>query len=120
MTWMNVKSLISWPGLGETVENRPQEVRGVAWTGKGHVTKVEFSTDRDPAWQVAELIGEPRARELAAVQDRLEAPRAGLVRPPRPGDRLGRRRPAREVAVEQERLPVERIRPSRLRGFVRS
>ncbi|WP_237170886.1 hypothetical protein [Paludisphaera borealis] len=56
---MNVKSLISRPGLGETVANRPQEVRGVAWTGKGHVTKVEFSTDRDPTWQVAELIGEP-------------------------------------------------------------
>jgi sulfite oxidase len=60
VTWMNVKSLISRPGIGETVENGPQEVRGVAWTGKGHVTKVEFSTDRDPTWRVAELIGEPR------------------------------------------------------------
>ncbi len=59
VTWMNVKSLISSPGLGATVENRPQEVRGVAWTGRGHVTKVEFSTDRDPAWRVAQLIGEP-------------------------------------------------------------
>ena len=120
MTWMNVKSLISRPDLGETVENRAQEVRGVAWTGKGHVTKVEFSTDRDPAWRVAELIGEPRPGELATVQDRLEAPRPGLVRPPRPGDRLGRGRPARDVAVEQKRLPVERLRSSRLRGFLRS
>lgn len=59
VTWMNVKSLISSPGLGATVPNRPQEVRGVAWTGRGHVTKVEFSTDRDPSWRAAELIGEP-------------------------------------------------------------
>ena len=59
VTWMNVKSLISSPGVGETVANRPREVRGVAWTGKGHVTKVEFSTDREPAWRPAELIGEP-------------------------------------------------------------
>ena len=59
VTWMNVKSLISRPGLGETIANQAQEVRGVAWTGQGHVTKVEFSTDRDPAWRVADLIDEP-------------------------------------------------------------
>jgi DMSO/TMAO reductase YedYZ molybdopterin-dependent catalytic subunit len=59
VTWMNVKSLIARPGPGETVRGRSQEVRGVAWTGKGHVTKVEFSTDREPAWRPAELMGEP-------------------------------------------------------------
>jgi len=59
VTWMNVKSLIARPGPGETIQGRSHEVLGVAWTGKGHVTKVEFSTDREPAWRPAELIGKP-------------------------------------------------------------
>jgi hypothetical protein len=32
----------------------------VAWTGPGHVTSVEFSTDRDPRWRPAVLATGPR------------------------------------------------------------
>ena len=77
VTWMNVKSLISRPGLGETVANRAQEVRGVAWTGQGHVTKVEFSTDQRSRLAGRRSDRRARPRELAAVQDLLDAPRAG-------------------------------------------
>jgi DMSO/TMAO reductase YedYZ molybdopterin-dependent catalytic subunit len=61
VTVMNVKSLITWPAEGDRVALRPHDVRGVAWTGSGHVVKVEFSTDRDPAWKPAELIDPERA-----------------------------------------------------------
>lgn len=58
--WMNVKSLITWPGPGASLAKGPQEIRGVAWTGEGHVVKVEVSTVQDPAWREAELLDEPR------------------------------------------------------------
>jgi hypothetical protein len=32
----------------------------VAWTGDGHVTRVEFATDREPAWRPATLDGPER------------------------------------------------------------
>ncbi len=59
VTWMNVKSLITWPRSGGSVPNRPIEIRGIAWTGRGHVTKVEVSIDRRSPWIEATLIGDP-------------------------------------------------------------
>ncbi|MDG3004721.1 sulfite oxidase [Paludisphaera mucosa] len=58
--WMNVKSLITWPGAGAALARGPQEVRGVAWTGEGHVVKVEVATVQDPTWREAELLDGPR------------------------------------------------------------
>jgi hypothetical protein len=37
----------------------PQLVRGVAWTGPGHVTLVEFSDDGGTTWRAATLLGTP-------------------------------------------------------------
>lgn len=59
VTWMNVKSLITSPSTGATVGRGPVEVRGVAWTGEGHVVKVEVATVEDPTWREAELLDEP-------------------------------------------------------------
>ena len=58
VTWMNVKSLITWPQAGQVLPARPLEVRGIAWTGRGHVTKVEVSIDGH-GWVEATLLGEP-------------------------------------------------------------
>ncbi len=58
--WMNVKSLITSPGADARLTRGPLEVRGVAWTGEGHVVKVEVATAEDPTWREAELLDEPR------------------------------------------------------------
>jgi DMSO/TMAO reductase YedYZ molybdopterin-dependent catalytic subunit len=58
--WLNVKSLITSPLDQSAIDARAIEVCGIAFTGAGHVTSVEFSTDRDPRWQAAELAGDPR------------------------------------------------------------
>ncbi|AMV38213.1 sulfite oxidase [Planctomyces sp. SH-PL62] len=58
--WMNVKSLITSPDPDASLPLGPREVRGVAWTGEGHVVKVEVSTVQDPTWREAELLDEPR------------------------------------------------------------
>jgi sulfite oxidase len=60
LTFMNVKSLITAPAAGSTHAPGKVEVRGVAWTGQGHVTRVEFSTDHDQAWIPAALEGDTR------------------------------------------------------------
>jgi hypothetical protein len=60
VTAMNVKSLITSPGEETVVRPGPVEVRGVSWTGDGHVTRVEVSTERDPSWRPATLLDEPR------------------------------------------------------------
>ncbi len=59
VTWMNVKSLITWPRAGHGVAAGSVEIRGIAWTGRGHVTKVEISIDRDGRWVEATLLGDP-------------------------------------------------------------
>jgi sulfite oxidase len=60
VTWLNVKSLITWPDRDAALGRERHAVRGVAWTGQGHVTSVEFSTDRDPRWRPAALTTGPR------------------------------------------------------------
>ena len=56
VTSLNVKSLITRPATGGKHSPGRLEVGGVAWTGDGHVTRVEVSTDRDPTWREATLI----------------------------------------------------------------
>jgi DMSO/TMAO reductase YedYZ molybdopterin-dependent catalytic subunit len=53
VTWLNVKSLIASPT--GPIEPGPLEIRGVAWTGRGRVARVEVEIDG--AWQPAELHG---------------------------------------------------------------
>jgi DMSO/TMAO reductase YedYZ molybdopterin-dependent catalytic subunit len=64
--WLNVKSLITWPQAGSVLPAQPVEVRGVAWTGRGHVNKVEVATEPGGAWQSVTLLGaaEPGAWRL--------------------------------------------------------
>jgi DMSO/TMAO reductase YedYZ molybdopterin-dependent catalytic subunit len=59
LTWLNVKSLITWPLEGRMVNDGKGEVRGVAWTGDGQVTKVEVSTSLEPEWRAAEFTSPP-------------------------------------------------------------
>jgi hypothetical protein len=60
VAWLNVKSLITWPRADSELGRGRHEVRGVAWTGQGHVASVELATDRDPRWKPATLVGAPR------------------------------------------------------------
>ena len=59
VTTLNVKSLIARPIDGATLKAGPVEVRGVAWTGEGVVTRLEVSTGPG-SWSVATLLGDPR------------------------------------------------------------
>jgi DMSO/TMAO reductase YedYZ molybdopterin-dependent catalytic subunit len=58
LAWLNVKSLITWPRAGSVLPAQPVEIRGLAWTGRGQVDKVEVAAESGGAWQSAALIGE--------------------------------------------------------------
>lgn len=52
---MRVRSLIAQPGEGATLERGEIEIRGVAWSGFGAITKVEVCADGGHQWHVAAL-----------------------------------------------------------------
>ena len=62
VTEMHVKSVIVDPEIdGRVAAGRAYTVRGLAWTGRGTVTKVEVSTDDGKTWADAQVTS-PAAR----------------------------------------------------------
>jgi len=53
---MEVKSIITWPSSGHVLPGLgPWEARGIAWSGRGRVERVEVSVDGGESWNDAEL-----------------------------------------------------------------
>ncbi|MHC8945239.1 sulfite dehydrogenase [Advenella incenata] len=53
---MEAKSIITSPSGGQQIEGKGfHEIRGIAWSGKGRITKVEISVDEGKTWQPARL-----------------------------------------------------------------
>jgi sulfane dehydrogenase subunit SoxC len=55
--YMEAKSTITWPtpAIGAMPARGPWEIRGIAWSGLGRITKVEVSTDGGSTWAAARL-----------------------------------------------------------------
>jgi len=56
---MDAKSTITWPtpAIVSMPALGPWEIRGIAWSGRGRITKVEVSTDGGKSWAEAGLDG---------------------------------------------------------------
>lgn len=52
---MDARSIITYPSYPQKVNKGWIEVRGIAWSGRGKVDKVEVSTDAGKTWQMANL-----------------------------------------------------------------
>ena len=53
---MDVKSVITFPTTGDHLKERGfYEIRGLAWSGRGKITKVDVSLDGGRNWQEATL-----------------------------------------------------------------
>lgn len=53
---MEAKSVITQPSSGHHLRERGfYEIRGLAWSGRGSITKVEISADGGRSWREAEL-----------------------------------------------------------------
>lgn len=52
---MDARSIITFPSFPQKVERGWIEIRGIAWTGRGKIVKVEVSTDAGKTWNTANL-----------------------------------------------------------------
>lgn len=52
---MDARSVITTPNYPETIVPGWMEVRGIAWSGRGHVARVDISRDGGSSWEAAEL-----------------------------------------------------------------
>lgn len=55
VTEIRVNSIITGPSKGEKIHFGPYTVRGLAWAGKGTISKVEISIDNGMTWNAARL-----------------------------------------------------------------
>lgn len=54
---MDARSIITYPSYPLNVEKGWIEIRGIAWSGRGKITRVEISTDSGKTWMNARLDG---------------------------------------------------------------
>jgi sulfane dehydrogenase subunit SoxC len=54
---MDARSIITYPSYPQKINRGWIEIRGIAWSGRGKVTKVEVSTDAGKTWELANLQG---------------------------------------------------------------
>lgn len=52
---MDARSIITYPSYPQKVQPGWIEIRGIAWSGRGKIVKVEVSTDAGKTWQLAKL-----------------------------------------------------------------
>jgi sulfane dehydrogenase subunit SoxC len=52
---MDARSIITSPSYPQTVQPGWMEIRGIAWSGRGRIQRVEVSTDGGRIWSAAEL-----------------------------------------------------------------
>lgn len=54
---LEARSIITSPAVPQTLERGWHDIRGLAWSGRGRVTRVDISTDGGKRWQPAQLQG---------------------------------------------------------------
>ncbi|MGM9478131.1 sulfite dehydrogenase [Pedobacter sp. GSP4] len=52
---LDARSIITYPSYPQKINKGWVEIRGIAWSGRGKVEKVEVSTDGGKTWQLANL-----------------------------------------------------------------
>ena len=77
---MPVKSLITRPRTGLTVESGELEVAGHAWAGDTDIARVDVSIDYGATWQAADLAPPPNPHAWQRFFARIRFPRPGYYR----------------------------------------
>ena len=58
---MDAKSIITAPAFPEKLSGAGWwPITGIAWTGRGKITRVDVSVDGGRSWQLAEIVGDPQ------------------------------------------------------------
>jgi sulfane dehydrogenase subunit SoxC len=65
---MDAKSMITSPTVKHSVARGWNPISGIAWSGRGRITRVEVSTDGGKSWHDAELQGPPLPKALVRFE----------------------------------------------------
>ncbi len=66
---LDVKSVITTPSYPDVIAERGwRPITGLAWSGRGRVTRVEVSTDGGTSWHEAQLTGTPQPKAHVRFQ----------------------------------------------------
>lgn len=60
----DVKSLITSPAFPERLRRGPRVITGLAWSGRGRITRVEVSADGGTSWRDAALTGQQHPKAV--------------------------------------------------------
>jgi DMSO/TMAO reductase YedYZ molybdopterin-dependent catalytic subunit len=77
LTAIQPRSLLIWPPDGATLPQGSHVLRGLAWSGRTPVARVEVSVDEGQSWRAAEWTSEPARYAWRTWGYRWEAARAG-------------------------------------------
>jgi len=102
------KSIITSPAHPGRLEARGwHPVTGLAWTGRGRITKVEVSTDGGRRWQAAELLGESRPKAPVRFQHMWEWAGQAAVLLSRATDETGETQPTRTALIARRGIGTD-------------
>jgi len=101
---MDVKSVITHPAVGRAVPGGFTEVSGLAWSGAGHIARVEVSTDGGRRFSDARLDGPARDRAFTRFRWPWRRPNGSgtAVLASRATDSAGRVQPTRATLLAEQ------------------
>jgi sulfane dehydrogenase subunit SoxC len=101
----DANSVITRPSGGQRLEQPGfHEISGLAWSGRGRISKVEVSTDQGQTWQAAELQGPVFTKALTRFRLPWRWTGAETTLESRATDETGYVQPTREVLVAKRGL----------------
>jgi sulfane dehydrogenase subunit SoxC len=105
---VDVKSIITSPAHPHTIPARGwRPVNGIAWSGRGRVTRVEVSTDGGASWSDAELLGPALSKSSVRFQYMWEWRGKEAVLLSRASDDQGYVQPTRTALIARRGLGTD-------------
>ena len=105
---MDAKSIITSPAHPDTIKERGwRPVNGLAWSGRGRITRVEISTDGGTTWHDAELLGTAFPKSTVRFQYMWEWAGRASVLLSRATDDAGFVQPTRTALVAERGLGTD-------------
>lgn len=102
------KSIITAPGHPREVKGRGwHAVNGLAWSGKGKITRVEVSIDGGKSWSDAEILGEVRPKAAVRFQQMWEWKGQETILLSRATDETGAVQPTRTALIAKRGIGTD-------------
>jgi sulfane dehydrogenase subunit SoxC len=105
---VDAKSIITAPSHPDTITTRGwHAISGIAWSGRGRVTRIEVSTDGGQHWRDAELLGRAESKSTVRFQHMWEWTGEEAILLSRATDEAGFVQPTRTALIAERGLGTD-------------